>query len=395
MAALSHKISTTSTQKHPPLDLASAEPVTLSQASYFEGLSARPGDRFIPVQPSQDRKQSVGHSTTTSATFSSLGNRVPDEIHDEKSDMDDIRRVATLLALRRGVSPESLVPTVMDLYGSQSSGGQVVSGAHTPSHSPNMGSPDHGQRIERVRSRPRPTPLKLNHERHFSFDRGDDLDLNRTGTHTLPTPTTRPLLLRQSVSLCQMGGDERAVSVCHYPALKTPIAALPSVHSSSSTATIPLPALSKIPSPKYGGSLARPRQERDDSTSSLLTAIKYADDDGSSRALSRRSITSVNLSTSEQNSPCVVTSAKRDSSDSDKTTPGQRLVEEKQQLRNNLAIAAMRTAGNLTPRSPTSDNLNVEHTKRSRSQLNASTQSRLSRTCLESNQNVKENVSPR
>lgn len=101
------------------------------------------------------------------------------------------------------------------------------------------------------------TPVPVS--RRFSFEPGDDVANQRTATPGMVILPDGSRTLRKSASLCSISS--------HTP--------------------------SRIPTPVYtAGALARPRRERDESSSSLLTVIKRSDN-GSSRTSSVYSSPSV------------------------------------------------------------------------------------------------------
>ena len=122
----------------------------------------------------------------------------------------------------------------------------------------------------------RPESLRLKHARKFSFEYNDD-------THPVQIKTqyaaSSPL--------------QRSMSVDHFAAKQmhgdpSTLAADSAVSSPIRTSMSEFPGISKIPSPVFDPSLARPRRE--DSSSSFLTAIRAPEGDSNhSRATSRSS----------------------------------------------------------------------------------------------------------
>lgn len=126
--------------------------------------------------------------------------------------------------------------------------------------------------------------------RRFSFEPGDDTDaaLGALPLDHLPA-AVKDRLLRKSVSLSFLS-DAREPQP--EPTL-SPVQQSPTTSAPPSDCRKP----SRIPTPVYSnGSLARPRQDREDSASSLLTAIKHADE------VFQRSDS---MSSSAFNSPCA------------------------------------------------------------------------------------------
>lgn len=104
--------------------------------------------------------------------------------------------------------------------------------------------------------------MESSQSRRFSFEPGDDSPLLRTSDHDG--------VLRKSLSLNSLTASHTPRKTMAEPILSSV------VHS----ATTEFPSsLSRIPTPVYvTRSLARPRQEREDSASSLLTAIRRSDE---------------------------------------------------------------------------------------------------------------------
>ena len=136
-------------------------------------------------------------------------------------------------------------------------------------------------------------------DRRFSFEAGDDANasLSAPAIDSLP-PSVRERLIRKSASMSSLDvawskttAQERLLSpVAQSPTTSVPqeFAGTPPDHEEAKKTT-------RIPTPVYNsGSLARPRRDRDDSASSLLTAIKV------SRPVSQRSSS---ISSSSHSSP--------------------------------------------------------------------------------------------
>jgi hypothetical protein len=134
--------------------------------------------------------------------------------------------------------------------------------------------------------------------RRFSFEAGDDADesLSAPGLENLPA-AVRNRLLRKSASMSNLEARSS-----HVPAQEPPLPRVPQspmIPHALGPQLSPFAhedpmRLSKIPTPVYLGSLTRPRRERDDSSSSLLTAIRQSD---------RASCRSNSLSSSAFSSP--------------------------------------------------------------------------------------------
>lgn len=118
--------------------------------------------------------------------------------------------------------------------------------------------------------------------RRFSFEAGDDANasLSAPGLDNLP-PAVKDRLLRKSVSVSCLSepvgfpaaasGPEPALS----PVAQSPTpSALPSEWTEAAPGSAEMKRPSRIPTPVHGS--GRPRRDREDSASSLLTAIKHA-----------------------------------------------------------------------------------------------------------------------
>lgn len=246
MAILSHKFSTTnhySDFESPP---SPQEFTSLSQASMFEMLAGRPSSSDTDSSENGSTHQhqhaeTVGGDEQEAADYSNLN----ETLLRENGSIDDEPRQAHVSVLRTSSlesrSTERLV-------------------SRTP--------------------KTRPESLRLDHARKFSFEYGDE---TRSAQVKTQYAVNSPL--------------QRSVSVGHFATKRTSL----SPHDASTTLTsdslvsspvmmsvIQSPGISKIPSPVFDPSLARPRRE--DSSSSFLTAIR-APEDGSnhSRASSRSS----------------------------------------------------------------------------------------------------------
>nr|OQO15511.1 hypothetical protein B0A51_16712 [Rachicladosporium sp. CCFEE 5018] len=133
-------------------------------------------------------------------------------------------------------------------------------------------------------------------ERRFSFDSGDDIQaLSRPARPQATLNRSRESLLRKSVSaplLYEVTQRE--------PAAAAPVGLSPIECSPISAVTSESRRVSKIPSPNYRFVLAKPRQSRDDSTSSLLTAIKHDRQSVASSVYSSTSVDHLPLLSSRQ-----------------------------------------------------------------------------------------------
>lgn len=239
MAILSHKFSTTnhySDFESPP---SPREFTSLSQASMFEMLSGRPS--FSDTESSENGSTHRNHHAET------VGG-------DEQEAADYFNLNKTPLRENGSIQVES---RATHFYNSRT---------------PSLESCSTERLVSRT-LKTRPESLRLDHARKFSFEYGDE---TRSPQAKTQYAVNSPL--------------QRSVSVGHSATKRTSS----SPHDASTTlasdglVVIKSPGISKIPSPAFDPSLARPRRE--DSSSSFLTAIR-AHEGGSnhSRASSRSS----------------------------------------------------------------------------------------------------------
>ncbi|CAK4033577.1 Hypothetical predicted protein [Lecanosticta acicola] len=265
--------------------------------------------------PNTTRRRAATASTDTSvdtfSTFSAEGDifrqgagqsRQPDVPATDESAFSEIERLANTIALRRNVDPESVKPLLMKLFhaphaasGDHKTGGistgpgigedsaksrgsaRVVSGS-VPVKRPSALSKASG-----FFNRLRPqlsvdnTSNSRSVSRRFSFEPGDDGAAQSRATAGVTVPSnSKDRFLRKSVSLdaLQQMSQSTAVGVEEIHNL-SPVAASPTTSAPAVDGRPP----SRIPTPVFNtGYLAKPRQEREDSASSLLTAIKSAED---------------------------------------------------------------------------------------------------------------------
>lgn len=321
MAALSHKFSTTSIHADLPLQAPERPTIDapLSLASHFYNQSS---DNFglESSSPQLQGRQALDISGDSASSYSSFGDLLPDEVAENTNKSNGLDRNSV-----HGVNAHGLKPS------QRSNGDNLTDQRH------------------------RPKPLQLNHERRFSFDEGDDSGFDFP---ELPWSKEGVAGLRRSLSLSdlQETHDRQTRPAAQLRRLETPKTAtnfspLPSPLLPAS------PGLSKIPSPVFDASLAKRRRE--DSTSSLITAVKHSDTGTlhsrkGSGSTSRRSNTSSGPADASLHSPQAVSN--RSSSESGKRTGGERLVREKNSLRRNqVALAAARAAGVSSARSSASE----------------------------------------
>lgn len=332
-------------------------PSTLAEASYLEERSNR-------TRQVSDPKASFSEDDTVS-TFSCAGDLLPDEApHSAQlfetsgtdSDFVAIKRIAQVLARRRHVDADMIIPKLLDMFDAQSLG--------IPRSSPTVISPARMKSAVSITQAISAPPTRKNTKlmakasgffhklkpqlnidtaldlRRFSFEAGDDSTMSAPGlseaqravsSSALASTGTSERVLRKSASTPLLAehaarpsadAQQRALSpVQHSPTNSTPV-------SESRRA-------SKIPTPTYGnGTLARPRQERESSESSLLTAIRY------SETVDRRSSS---LSSSGYSSPPA---GRMDSTLVSQATASNRLLEHTQALRGNAP--ALTASANFT-----------------------------------------------
>ena len=291
-------LSKTLEQKDPP-ELACGTPRamgTLAEASLFEEQSAT-ARRTQPKHRGRARRPSSLSDETTS-TFSCPGDLLPDEVADthllDPSGGEHvflaIRRIARAIAKRRNVDEEVITARLSHLLSEQNPAPSEARSTTTTPRKPSRLKTKAG----RFFAKPRPLPLTVDTSvlnRKFSFEKGDDAaaTLSATTPGAAPPRTdvlphaVRDRLLRKCASTSILS-DVRPPSSPSPSPVSVPVD--PHASSSSSPPTSSTPASesshrpSRIPTPVYRTSTrARPRRRtRDDSSSSLVTAIRHADD---------------------------------------------------------------------------------------------------------------------
>lgn len=256
-------------------------------------------------------------SDDTFSTFSCVGDLLPDETTtpgpSRSNDIDDfssIEQIANAIARRRHVDPAVVLPQLLDLFGagpeagSRASSMPLTSNAASPrllrpTRWPERNSSKQKTVISKAsgffhRLKPQlavdtvapssPAPPHPAPPRRFSFEPEDDLKTaHDERRHDLPQ-AVKDRILKKSASLAALNEQAARMATtvdrAGSPALQrplSPVAQSPPV-SAPESSTLPssegrLP--SRIPTPVFN-SIARPRQEREDSASSLLTAIKLS-----------------------------------------------------------------------------------------------------------------------
>lgn len=272
---------------------------SLLQASYMEDQARLLEKRPAESQPQTRDEPRVSFSDSTTSTFSCAGDLLPDESNDKgfhsggpsfddvsDNDIEDIRQMAATISSRRGIDTESVMPRLLDLFRPQSAlnnarvrqpnetrlQGVVTAPVASSSGAVPVRRPSHLMGFIN-RLRPQLSLETLPETRRFSFEVGDD---SAAIGVTYQNPTSRESLLRKSVSLSALPEAARRVPATTARNDLSPIESSPtgSVHTSDSRKT------SKIPSPSYNAALAKPRQERENSASSLLIAMGDTDHSG-------------------------------------------------------------------------------------------------------------------
>jgi hypothetical protein len=276
----------------PPMDLR----FSLSRASVLEHRAK---------QKSRNRAgtNSTAQSTSedTFSTFSCEENVGVNELAPvsslETASMDDfssVEQIATALARRRQVDASRVMPQLLSLFGlptpeeSQSTSVpvKVTPPVDAPIRAPWTRAHDSGTHKPRTvmskasgffwKLRPQLTvdaATTGSSSRRFSFDPGDDSTTIGSAPDTSPIgmpANVKERILRKSVSLYALADTDPRASDRHL----SPVAQSPTPSAPFNEGRIP----SRIPTPVFSsGSLARPRQEREDSSSSLLTAIRHTE----------------------------------------------------------------------------------------------------------------------
>ncbi|EME77861.1 uncharacterized protein MYCFIDRAFT_179337 [Pseudocercospora fijiensis CIRAD86] len=282
----------------------------------------------------QGRKRAVTSSTIstsddTFSTFSCEGVSLPDETitfgpprSANADDFSSIEQIAYAVARRRNVDPSNVLPQLLDMFDANGEAGRrnasmpVNFDLASPKPAGSAKWPERSSSKQKTvmskasgffhRLKPQLTVDTLAASfpaptRRFSFEPGDDSRAVQDDTdasrrqHDLPQ-AVKDRILKKSVSLAALNEQaaktaalDRSVS----PTMQQPLSPVAQSPPASAPGSASLPPTdgrppSRIPTPVFN-SKARPRQEREDSASSLLTAIKVAD--GSNRSNSITSST--------------------------------------------------------------------------------------------------------
>jgi hypothetical protein len=243
MAILSHKLSTTnhySDFESPP---SPQDFTSLSQASMFEMLAGRPS--LSDTDSSENGSAQQQNVETIEEEEAAAMVNVDESLFQRDDGIENDPRPVHYLGLR------------------------------TPSFE--AGSTEH---LTPRAPGNRPESLRLEHTRKFSFEYDDDFRPAQFKTqHVASSP------LQRSMSVDQFATSRPSPSPLD---VSGTLAADNVLFSPVRTSTFESPSISKIPSPVFDPSLARPRRE--DSSSSFLTAIRAPESDSNhSRATSRSS----------------------------------------------------------------------------------------------------------
>ena len=303
-------------------------PSTLAEASFLEQqqrhhrlnvTSAMANNR---ERATSDPKTSFSTDDTVS-TFSCAGDLLPDEATDANlieaagtdNDFVAIKRIAHILARRRNIDIDGVMPKLLQMFAAQTlESGHNDPGAEVsrPATALASSSAPPTRKNTKLMAKASGFFSKLRPQLNvdtgpsgdrFSFETGDDgaltsNGLNRTSTvlagSSVPPRTHRDRMLRKCVSTPLLA--EQPMAQQDLVLLQPPLS--PVEHSPDSSAP-PSEArrASRIPTPAYGSvKLARPRQERESSDSSLLTAIKHSEDvDRRSNSISSSSASTYQL----------------------------------------------------------------------------------------------------
>lgn len=236
-------------------------------------------------------------SDDTFSTFSWPGDFLPTESADidlinvagTDNDFVAIKRIAQVLAKRRNIDVDTIMPKLLKLFAAQSLQNTGL-GIQLMEASPNDAPARKDTKVKTKASgffhklRSQALTIDTGLGRRFSFEAGDDEALSAPAAETISLANNgmlpnavRERLLRKCVStsvLADFSNQKVPTQDSEGPRL-SPVQQSPTTLGSLSESRPP----SKIPTPTYGsGMLARPRQEREDSASSLLTAIKLSED---------------------------------------------------------------------------------------------------------------------
>jgi len=271
------------------------------QASYLEDQARLLSSEKKPAENQCQMKEEVRVSLSddTTSTFSCAGDLLPDEANEKEvqhggpilgptseNDIEDIRQMAATISSRRVIDAEAVMPRLLDLFRSQEpmSNGRArhlnqtqlqrvaTAPITTASNAAPVRKPSHLMGFFN-RLRPQLSLDTLQEARRFSFEVGDDK--GPIGA-SYQESVSRESLLRKSVSLSALPKAVRHVPARSLQHDLSPIESSPTTSARTSDSR----RTSKIPSPTYNAALAKPRQQREESTSSLLTAMRDTEQQG-------------------------------------------------------------------------------------------------------------------
>jgi hypothetical protein len=314
---LTKKISKTSLLAELHIPLGTPPPphllsTSLLQASYLEDQANMLERNRSESQPQSAVETRVSISDDTTSTFSCAGDLLPDEASDKgvhincpaheivsDSDADEIRKMAYAISSKRGVNAESIMPRLLELFRPQmpvedtdaQPTDKLQSQRTTNADFTNTDIPPPIRKPSHVmgfinRMRPQLSLDTRFDPRRFSFEVGDDA----VSMGAMQDSINRESMLHKSVSLPAL--PELSRHVLAGPVNLSPIESSPTTSARTSDSR----RTSKIPSPAYNPTFARPRQQREDSTGSLRTVMRDAErseqrsSSGSSSVYSSRSL---------------------------------------------------------------------------------------------------------
>lgn len=306
---------------------------TLAEASMLECHGIDHDNKRTETGLRSMSEPNTSFSDDTFSTFSCVSDLLPDETADVNliqaagtdNDFVAIKRIAHVLARRRNIDPSDVMPKLTDLFCAQalasldpakSASVPTALGVQPPT--PRSAGADKVFCVATMQKHPslmakasgffqklRPQlnlDTSSSASRRFSFEAGDDAVVISPPLIALRTFIDRDRTLRKSVSLSSLPEWTQKITVVERAL--SPVAHSPTATAPPSESRRP----SRIPTPVHRtGSVARPRQEREDSASSLLTAFKHSastrrSDSMSSSVYSSPSASRIDLSQRPQSS---------------------------------------------------------------------------------------------
>jgi len=365
MATLSHQLSVTSVHQELPF----GSPPTSVLAKTFDEVpwpeTGKGGNEATDQGHEQEsfgrtESRSAAASSSIYSTFSCAGDSLPDETAEDTvrnlpafDDTEEVLRMANLIAQKRGIKADILVPRILKLCDDTTS----IATTDEPEQDVHEDVPLSSVSVyPRTCSRTVPvfslpngrvsnTPRRRS--RRFSFDFGDDSGFgslqsdSRTSTLYAPGPPRRSQSAMDHLTI-NSNQSQKSEDYDRSPLLS---------RSSS------LLASSMIPAPASKSPLARPRREG--SSSGILDVVSQQPNSSeNSRAQSRAGSRADRMSRGSESEASQVSQepSQRTSVASFTPSGGKRLVQGMQLLRSNsLAIAAARTASNGSNSSPSNE----------------------------------------